>query len=132
MCASKLAGECTRSYSLGFSGSAPASQPTENSTEQAAPAVAQASSQVSTSSSAKLSAPACQTGEKVVNEKAVASPAVRRVARELGVNIHQVPGSGKKGRVYKEDVISFNEQGAQVPVQATQSQVSCEFKGGAK
>ena len=39
--------------------------------------------------------------------KALASPAVRRVARELGVNIHQVPGSGKKGRVYKEDVIAF-------------------------
>ena len=49
---------------------------------------------------------------KVVNEKALASPAVRRVARELGVNIHQVPGSGKKGRVYKEDVIAFNDNGA--------------------
>jgi 2-oxoisovalerate dehydrogenase E2 component (dihydrolipoyl transacylase) len=46
---------------------------------------------------------------KLVNEKAVASPAVRRVARELDVNIHQVPGSGKKGRVYKEDVVAFNE-----------------------
>ncbi len=52
------------------------------------------------------------TSKKVVNAKAVASPAVRRVARELGVNIHQVPGSGKKGRVYKEDVISFNDNGA--------------------
>jgi 2-oxoisovalerate dehydrogenase E2 component (dihydrolipoyl transacylase) len=49
---------------------------------------------------------------KVINEKALASPAVRRVARELGVNIHQVPGSGKKGRVYKEDVIAFNDNGA--------------------
>ncbi|MGB2740045.1 MAG: dihydrolipoyllysine-residue acetyltransferase [Cognaticolwellia sp.] len=46
---------------------------------------------------------------KVVNEKTVASPAVRRVARELNVNIHQVPGSGKKGRVYKEDILAFNE-----------------------
>ncbi len=46
---------------------------------------------------------------KVVNEKAVASPAVRRVARELNVNIHQVPGSGKKGRVYKDDVLAFND-----------------------
>lgn len=42
------------------------------------------------------------------NTKAVASPAVRRVARELNINIHDVAGSGKKGRVYKEDVVAFN------------------------
>ncbi|WP_371185921.1 dihydrolipoyllysine-residue acetyltransferase [Thalassotalea maritima] len=41
------------------------------------------------------------------NGKALASPAVRRVARELGVNIHQVPGSGPKGRVFKDDVRNF-------------------------
>ena len=59
---------------------------------------------------------------KVVNEKAVASPAVRRVARELNVNIHQVPGSGKKGRVYKEDVLSFNKVPA--PAVATEPSVA--------
>jgi 2-oxoisovalerate dehydrogenase E2 component (dihydrolipoyl transacylase) len=57
---------------------------------------------------------------KTVNEKAVASPAVRRVARELSVNIHQVPGSGKKGRVYKEDVLAFNK----VPAVATEPSVA--------
>jgi 2-oxoisovalerate dehydrogenase E2 component (dihydrolipoyl transacylase) len=41
------------------------------------------------------------------NGKALASPAVRRVARELSVDIRQVAGSGKKGRVYKEDIHSF-------------------------
>ena len=58
---------------------------------------------------------------KVVNEKAVASPAVRRVARELNINIHQVPGSGKKGRVYKEDVVAFNscDIQAETPSQQT-------------
>jgi pyruvate dehydrogenase E2 component (dihydrolipoamide acetyltransferase) len=35
-----------------------------------------------------------------------ASPAVRRVARELGVDLHQVTGSGRKGRITKEDVQS--------------------------
>ena len=39
--------------------------------------------------------------------KALASPAVRRVARELNVDICQVSGSGKKGRVYKEDIHAF-------------------------
>lgn len=49
--------------------------------------------------------------QRQTNGKAVASPAVRRVARELDVNISEVTGSGKKGRVYKEDIVSF-EQGS--------------------
>lgn len=53
---------------------------------------------------------------KTNSNKALASPAVRRVARELDINIHQVAGSGKKGRVFKEDVLNFvNGQSAMVP-----------------
>ena len=44
---------------------------------------------------------------KVVNTKAVASPAVRRKARELDVDLTQVPGSGKNGRIYKQDIEEF-------------------------
>ncbi|MFI4969847.1 MAG: dihydrolipoyllysine-residue acetyltransferase [Lysobacterales bacterium] len=33
-----------------------------------------------------------------------ASPAVRMIARELGVDLHQVNGSARKGRITKEDV----------------------------
>jgi len=36
--------------------------------------------------------------------KAHASPAIRRFARELGVDVAQVRGSGEKGRITKEDV----------------------------
>ena len=39
--------------------------------------------------------------------KAHASPSIRRFARELGVNLAQVKGSGEKGRVTKEDVQNF-------------------------
>ncbi len=39
--------------------------------------------------------------------KAHASPSIRRFARELGVNLAQVRGSGVKGRVTKEDVQNF-------------------------
>jgi pyruvate dehydrogenase E2 component (dihydrolipoamide acetyltransferase) len=36
-----------------------------------------------------------------------ASPAIRKFARELGVDISQVPGSGNKGRILKEDVQQY-------------------------
>jgi pyruvate/2-oxoglutarate dehydrogenase complex dihydrolipoamide acyltransferase (E2) component len=39
-----------------------------------------------------------------------APPAVRRGARELNVDIHQVPGTGPKGRVTHEDVHAFAHQ----------------------
>ena len=49
---------------------------------------------------------------KAEQGKALASPAVRRVARELDINIHQVEGSGKKGRVYKDDVVAYSQSTA--------------------
>uniref|UniRef100_UPI0035632E2E dihydrolipoyllysine-residue acetyltransferase n=1 Tax=Shewanella sp. TaxID=50422 RepID=UPI0035632E2E len=36
-----------------------------------------------------------------------ASPAVRRLAREFGVDLTKVTGSGRKGRILKEDVQAF-------------------------
>ena len=39
--------------------------------------------------------------------KAHASPAIRRFARELGVQVAQVKGSGEKGRVTRDDVQQF-------------------------
>ncbi|NKB38237.1 MAG: dihydrolipoyllysine-residue acetyltransferase [Gammaproteobacteria bacterium] len=41
--------------------------------------------------------------------KAHASPAIRKFARELGVDLGLVRGSGKKGRILKEDVKSFTK-----------------------
>jgi pyruvate dehydrogenase E2 component (dihydrolipoamide acetyltransferase) len=38
---------------------------------------------------------------------APAAPSVRRVARELGVDIHQVPGTGPGGRISVEDVKAY-------------------------
>ena len=39
--------------------------------------------------------------------KALATPAVRRIARDLGVDINRVPGSGRGGRVTASDVHAF-------------------------
>ena len=43
--------------------------------------------------------------------KALATPAVRRIARELGIDIQRVPGSGRGGRVTASDVESFAGSG---------------------
>ncbi len=39
-----------------------------------------------------------------------APPSVRRLAREIGVDIHEVPGSGPQGRISAEDVKSYARQ----------------------
>ncbi|HSH47909.1 MAG TPA: 2-oxo acid dehydrogenase subunit E2 [Halomonas sp.] len=45
-----------------------------------------------------------------------ASPAVRRLLREHDLDLAQVPGSGKDGRVLKEDVTAWLESGQAAPV----------------
>lgn len=50
-----------------------------------------------------------------------ASPSVRRFARELGVDLRRVGGSGRKGRILKEDVQHFVKdflQGGAAPASA--------------
>lgn len=80
-------------------------------------------------------APAVCSSASVVQEsarqgKALASPAVRRMARALDIDLSRVPGSGKHGRVYKEDITRFQAQGgavsavAPVVVAPTQSGVT--------
>nr|MBV6629357.1 dihydrolipoyllysine-residue acetyltransferase [Oceanococcus sp. HetDA_MAG_MS8] len=39
-----------------------------------------------------------------------ASPSIRKFARELGVDLQQVKGSGRKGRILREDVKEFVQQ----------------------
>ncbi|MCW8091604.1 pyruvate dehydrogenase complex dihydrolipoyllysine-residue acetyltransferase [Alteromonas sp. ASW11-130] len=46
-------------------------------------------------------------GEKQKSGKVHASPSVRRLAREFGVDLTQVSGSGPKNRILKEDVQSY-------------------------
>jgi pyruvate dehydrogenase E2 component (dihydrolipoamide acetyltransferase) len=53
------------------------------------------------------------------NKKVFATPAVRKLAREMDINIRQVNGSGKNGRVTKDDLEQFAKGGA--TAQAAQS-----------
>ncbi len=44
-----------------------------------------------------------------------ASPGIRRFARELGAQLSQIPGSGPKGRILKEDVKAWIKQQLSAP-----------------
>ncbi len=47
---------------------------------------------------------------EVSNGKPHAGPAVRHTARELGVDLRKVKGSGRNGRILKEDIQAFVKQ----------------------
>lgn len=52
-----------------------------------------------------------QQDDKDENGRVIAMPSVRKFARENDVKISQVKGTGKNGRIMKEDVESFMEGG---------------------
>ena len=81
-------------------GAAPAAAPVA---QAAAPVAAAPAAPV-----AQAAAPAAAASDFVANDAYVhASPAVRRLAREFGVNLAKVKASGRKGRIVKEDVQAY-------------------------
>lgn len=56
--------------------------------------------------------------------KALASPAVRRMARTLDIDLSRVPGSGKHGRVYKEDIERYRNGAPAVATPAPSANAS--------
>ncbi|EJL6978268.1 pyruvate dehydrogenase complex dihydrolipoyllysine-residue acetyltransferase [Vibrio cholerae] len=81
-------------------GAAPVAAPVQ----AAAPAPAAAPAQASAPAAA---APATSGEFQENHEYSHASPVVRRLAREFGVNLAKVKGSGRKNRILKEDVQNY-------------------------
>jgi 2-oxoglutarate dehydrogenase E2 component (dihydrolipoamide succinyltransferase) len=56
------------------------------------------------------------------DEEARSSPLVRKIAREHGVSLSQISGTGLGGRITKQDIMSFiDSQGSSQPAPATPS-----------
>ncbi|OIR18424.1 dihydrolipoyllysine-residue acetyltransferase component of pyruvate dehydrogenase complex [mine drainage metagenome] len=81
----------------------------------ATPAPAKPATVTPAISAAPMAAPA--------SGSAHASPSIRRFARELGVNLTQVGGSGEKGRVTKDDVQNFVKRSLAQPAGGSGLQV---------
>ena len=92
----------------------PASKPTENATKASA---AISTAQRATSATAPSKPAPALTG-RAPGERPSASPAVRNRARDLGVDLTFVPGSGPAGRITHEDLDGFIARGGSQPASA--------------
>ncbi|WP_353156126.1 dihydrolipoyllysine-residue acetyltransferase [Herminiimonas fonticola] len=91
---------------------APVEAPKPEPVKAAEPApVAQAAAAAPVAPPAPVAAPAAPVAASApataANAKAHASPSIRKFARELGVDLGSVAGSGPKGRITQEDVQNY-------------------------
>ncbi len=80
----------------------------ENATPPVAAKVPPAPTSAPASSSPVESAPkAPSSAPLVLNDKVIASPLARKLAKEKNIPLSQVPGSGEGGRIIKRDIENF-------------------------
>lgn len=85
---------------------------------EAAPVVAKAEPVAAAPAPSVQAAPAPAAEEVRKPQLALAGPAVRKLARELAVDLDQVPASGPNGRVLREDVLAYVKAQREQPVAA--------------
>lgn len=52
----------------------------------------------------------CSLMDKINIAGALSTPAVRNLAKQYGINVNDVTGSGKDGRILKEDILQYASQ----------------------
>ncbi len=77
------------------------------------------SASVSPASAPRIPAPEVPAAQDEEQEEARSSPLVRKIAREHGIRLSEVSGTGLGGRITKQDILSFIEsQGSAQPAPA--------------
>ena len=82
---------------------------TDSAATAIAPAAAATPAIAAAAAAPGPAAPGAKTGtiDEAAFAQAYAGPGVRKLARELGVDLGKVKGSGNKGRILKEDIDNF-------------------------
>ncbi len=110
------------------SGSAAASAAAPKAQAAAAPATQAVAAKPQAAATAAPSAPAqaekLTKAQEADNAKVYAGPAVRKLARELGVVLGQVKASGEHGRVMKDDVFAYVKTRLTAPQPAAATQAA--------
>lgn len=66
------------------------------------------------------------------NSRIFASPLARQIAKDKGINLSQVKGSGENGRIVKSDVENFTASTSSAPAQPTTSQPETQASAAVK
>jgi len=91
--------------------------------DSAAPAAEPAAAAPAAASApAAAAAPAASNGH--ASGKVLAVPSARRVARELGIDLTQVSGSGRNGVIRRQDVEAFSREAPAAPASTSSSAAS--------
>ncbi len=93
----------------------PAAPPAEPATPAPAAAVAEAADATTAETPATESLKTSGTASVEELRRTKSSPLVRKIAKEHGVDVGSLEGTGLSGRVTKNDILSFIESGAPAP-----------------
>ena len=77
-----------------------------------------ASSSASGSASASASAASGSSSASSSSSPGMVNPAAQKIASEKGIDLSKVSGSGRDGRITKEDVVNYEKSAAKAPAKA--------------
>ncbi|TVU87223.1 2-oxo acid dehydrogenase subunit E2 [Vreelandella titanicae] len=108
------------------------SDPTSNNKSEAETETAQsAASEKPSERPAEFSTATATPAAGRLYNKVPASPAVRRLVREHALQLTEIAGSGKDGRVLKEDVLTHLDQASQTATPSSQAAVKTQAESSA-